>query len=543
MNEVLPSPIRSMKTELMRRQVRDNLMILILFGVLILLQKSISSWHLMNYDLEQQAAALSLPLKPALQFNDRKEALSSLNILRNHDSIVDARVTTPKDFGFAHYSRDSAQYMETPPGLTWRSYTRTFVILDEGEAIGRLTLVRHLDDIYQGLFFYTLIVIAMGLVVWVASLLFAQSVHAKFSASFHHMIVSMQKLQDSPDPVEMENKAKENVAPFEEIHFILQEFQKMTQAISERDQRLVAANSVLEDKVQERTRELKQLQERLVEEAHKAGMADVASSVLHNFGNILSSISIDCSILREMIKGGEQTRSFHKVLEHLNDERILQDILSAPQKTDSLRRLLREMDSQTLDERQKYQEIVDRMNEQLYLMKDLIYYQQNYATGQALFQTVGLKDLLDLAFNIKLSLLKSSEVKCSIDVPENIPVLVQKTKILHVFANLIVNSIDAMRDVDPEQRSIKVWTEREGAHVNIHFRDIGCGIPKEKSTKIFTLGFTTKQTGHGFGLHSSANYMREMNGSLELENPQPDAGAAFVMRVRIAQTTQDKVGA
>lgn len=447
--------------------------------------------------------------------------------------MIQARISTPDDQAFALYAKAPA-FENVTDGLTAMAYTKSFPVLDQGQALGTLTLTRSLSDIYQGLFLYTLLLMTMGLAVWIVSFIFARSVHEKFSASFRHMIKTMKTMQDTPQLARIHEVVPGST--FEEIQFILFEFQRMTHAIFEKDQRLVTANSRLEEKVQERTRELKQLQDRLVEEAHKAGMADVATSVLHNFGNILSSISIDCSILRDMISTEDDALSLEPVLKQLDGERKLLEILQSPQKLESLRRLFKELEKQAQTERLKYQEIVGRMNEQLYLMKDLIYQQQNYATGQALYQAVGLRDILEQAFHIKHSILHARDIKWSVDVPQDTPVLVQKTKFLHVFANLIVNAMDAMKEVPGPSRRIEVHTEVDLTEARIHFRDFGPGIPKVQWTRIFTLGFTTKSNGHGFGLHSSANYMREMQGNLELGDPQPSIGAGFVVRLKRVPT-------
>jgi signal transduction histidine kinase len=47
--------------------------------------------------------------------------------------------------------------------------------------------------------------------------------------------------------------------------------------------------------------------------------------------------------------------------------------------------------------------------------------------------------------------------------------------------------------------------------------------------KIFTQGFTTKSEGHGFGLHSSANYMQSMGGNIEVDSDGEGKGATFTL--------------
>ena len=61
------------------------------------------------------------------------------------------------------------------------------------------------------------------------------------------------------------------------------------------------ANDELEQRVEERTRELKQAQAQLVDTARAAGMAEVASNVLHNVGNVLTSAVINLETMQQAV--------------------------------------------------------------------------------------------------------------------------------------------------------------------------------------------------------------------------------------------------
>ena len=61
--------------------------------------------------------------------------------------------------------------------------------------------------------------------------------------------------------------------------------------------------------------------------------------------------------------------------------------------------------------------------------------------------------------------------------------------------------------------------------------DNGIGIPKENLTRIFEHGFTTKKTGHGFGLHSTALAANELNGSITAHSEGSGKGAVFTVEL------------
>ena len=79
---------------------------------------------------------------------------------------------------------------------------------------------------------------------------------------------------------------------------------------------------------------------------------------------------------------------------------------------------------------------------------------------------------------------------------------------------------------------LAIEVTRDDEHVWIRVSDTGPGIEEGKLESIFAYGFTTKHNGHGFGLHSCANYMTEMKGRIWAENAKEGRGAVFVLQLR-----------
>ena len=69
--------------------------------------------------------------------------------------------------------------------------------------------------------------------------------------------------------------------------------------------------------------------------------------------------------------------------------------------------------------------------------------------------------------------------------------------------------------------------------MKIELTDNGIGILEENIKKIFNHGFTTKKTGHGYGLHSSAIVAEEMNGKIEVISQGIGKGATFIFQVPV----------
>ena len=87
-----------------------------------------------------------------------------------------------------------------------------------------------------------------------------------------------------------------------------------------------------------------------------------------------------------------------------------------------------------------------------------------------------------------------------------------KHKILQIV-NLMRNAKYACDESVRTDKHITVRIAAEG-RVRVSVIDNGVGIPGENLTQVFSLGFTTRKGGHGFGLHSGALAARELGGSL-----------------------------
>ena len=93
----------------------------------------------------------------------------------------------------------------------------------------------------------------------------------------------------------------------------------------------------------------------------------------------------------------------------------------------------------------------------------------------------------------------------------------------------------AMVDNKILEKKIYIDVVDEEKFVRIDFRNAGPLIPKSISDKFFRSGFTTKQGGHGYGLHSSANYIQEMGGSITFDDHAKSP--CFVIRLKRPETS------
>lgn len=108
--------------------------------------------------------------------------------------------------------------------------------------------------------------------------------------------------------------------------------------------------------------------------------------------------------------------------------------------------------------------------------------------------------------------------------------LVQRFKLIHVLVNLIRNAADAMQRAPEGQRLLTVAVAAgAGTGAIVRITDTGEGIPADRLERLFTLGFTTRSEGHGFGLHACANALHQMGGRILAESEGPGRGARFTL--------------
>lgn len=290
----------------------------------------------------------------------------------------------------------------------------------------------------------------------------------------------------------------------------------------------------LTEKVRARTAELEHAQQQALENAHKAGMAEIASGTIHNIGNILNSVSTSVYALREAVnlkrlEGLEKVNALLKA--HSTDiEHFLYETHKGPQ----LIAYYSELSDQIIDDTQQISIHLERLTRDIKLITDAVSAQQEYASAQIEHdETRDLNSLVNEALALCVNRLEANHVTVTKLIAQSHAVKVHRNKFIHVLLNLVINAIDALQE-SPEPK-INIESRAENDKIIIEITDNGSGITQENLEKIFQYGFTTKKHGHGFGLHACANYMSEMGGRL-WATPH-SSGAKFIIIVRQAPLT------
>ncbi len=293
--------------------------------------------------------------------------------------------------------------------------------------------------------------------------------------------------------------------------------------------------SHLDELVKQRTAELHAAQAEIAENAHKAGMSEIATTVLHNVGNVLNSLKtagyVACetakgSIVSKLLKANELLGSqMHNIDEFIADD----------PKGKKLLRYYLELGEMLNKENAYIVQNLTQILENTESISEIISAQQAYAYSTNSYSEVTpITEIIEHA----LTLNESSYSRHNIIVEKRLgkvpEIPLHKTKTLHIILNLLKNAKEAMTVNRLEDRKLLIDVHVEDPNLILTISDTGHGIAEADLSKIFSFGFTTKPDGHGSGLHSSANYMTEMGGRMWVESAGQGKGAAFTLSFPLA---------
>ncbi|KIQ56351.1 DAHL domain-containing protein [Pseudomonas fluorescens] len=295
---------------------------------------------------------------------------------------------------------------------------------------------------------------------------------------------------------------------------------------------LKTANDELEQRVEERTRQLKDTQSELMDTARQAGMAEIATNVLHNVGNVLNSVNISADLVSRKLRSSKALglgKAMQLVNEHPHD---LGHFLTEDEKGKLLPGYLNQLVDAIAAEQHSLIDELGQLSKSVDHIKDIVSTQQSYAGANSLLEPLVVSELLEDALRMNSGALTRHHVTVIKEYGDVPRIMGDKHRLLLILINLISNAKYAMAGVSNHARNMTLKAAVvDGETLQISVKDEGEGIPEENMTRIFAHGFTTRKDGHGFGLHSCALAAIEMNGRLTAHSEGPGKGATFQLQV------------
>jgi signal transduction histidine kinase len=278
---------------------------------------------------------------------------------------------------------------------------------------------------------------------------------------------------------------------------------------------------------------VEQLHKQLLQTSREAGMAEVATSVLHNVGNVLNSVNVSASLLLDSAKKSKAA-SLAKAVALLNEHTAdLGAFLAADPKGRQFPAFLNLLNEELAREQQRNLAELELLRENIEHVKEIVAMQQNYARVSGVTETIKASEVVEDALRINAGALARHGVAIIREYADEAVLSIEKHKVLQILVNLIRNSKYACDESSRNDKQLRLNISKRGEWVCIAVIDNGVGIPPENLTRIFNYGFTTRKSGHGFGLHSGALAAKELGGSLTAHSDGPGLGAAFVLELPV----------
>jgi PAS domain S-box-containing protein len=284
--------------------------------------------------------------------------------------------------------------------------------------------------------------------------------------------------------------------------------------------------------IKEAEAKLELVHQQLLETSRLAGMAEVATSVLHNVGNVLNSVNVAAGWLKDRVEKSA-TSLFAKVVTLLNEHsEDLGRFLTVDPKGKQVLATLNELSKYLTAERVGMLSEIDQLRQHIEHINNIVAMQQSYAKVSGLVETVKVSDMAETALHLNADELVRRNIRLVRDYDKHLPdITVDKHKVLQILVNLIQNARHAFDESSRENKRLTISINSESDRVRFVIADNGVGITPENMPHIFSHGFTTCKDGHGFGLHSGALVAKELGGSLTVQSDGPGTGATFILEL------------
>ena len=271
--------------------------------------------------------------------------------------------------------------------------------------------------------------------------------------------------------------------------------------------------------------------------SHHAGMAEVATSVLHNVGNVLNSVNVSSHLISEKLRESEVATLGKLSRLFKQHETDLPSFLTTDPKGKLVPGFIIQLADHLQAENALLQQEQDQLTRHVGHINEIVAMQQNYARVSGFREQVSITSLMDDAIQINLAGLSRHGVQVIRQYSDVPPATMDKHKALQILVNLVNNAKYALDASGHKDKRLTVGIGmKDGKRLKITVSDNGMGIPPANLTKIFSHGFTTRKGGHGFGLHSGANAAKEMGGQLSVHSEGPGKGATFTLDLPLVGT-------
>ena len=271
-----------------------------------------------------------------------------------------------------------------------------------------------------------------------------------------------------------------------------------------------------------------------VRNARAAGMAEVASGVLHNVGNALNSVNVSVSMISERLRGSKLAGLAKATALIKTNSAALGTFFTenaqGKRLPDYFEKLVVQLGQ---DEKAMINELTGLQAGVAHITAIVSAQQTLAKSGKAVETTERTTPQAIVEEALALALLEPAREALSVvtrfePAP---PLQLDRHRLIQILVNLIRNASQAMEQKPRAGRTLTLSTSTHEGKLRFEVRDTGVGISPETRVKLFSHGFTTRSEGHGFGMHASACTAMEMHGTLGCHSDGVGHGATFTVEI------------
>ncbi|HWD21194.1 MAG TPA: ATP-binding protein [Verrucomicrobiae bacterium] len=291
--------------------------------------------------------------------------------------------------------------------------------------------------------------------------------------------------------------------------------------------------SSLEMEIEERKRveaEVERIHKELLLTSRQAGMAEVASSVLHNVGNVLNSANVSGELISRELHNSKAADVARLARLLAQQGPALIPFLTEDERGRRLPAYLTALGENLAGERARLASEVKSLNDNISHIKAIVARQQDYAKIAGVLESISLADIVSDALVMLRAGMERHGIQVVADFQDGPVMIIDRHKVLQIVFNLLQNASQACEAGGrPDKRVVVAIRLAAPDRVSIRVADNGVGIPKENLARIFSQGFSTRKGGHGIGLHSSILMAQEMGAMLVAHSEGLGHGAVFTL--------------
>ena len=276
----------------------------------------------------------------------------------------------------------------------------------------------------------------------------------------------------------------------DEVGVFTEAFNQMLSQIETQDSQLQRAQQTLENQVKALQREIADRQRaehqladahtQLVETSRQAGMAEVATGVLHNVGNVLNSVNVSATLVSDRVrqsKAENLSKAAALLREHADH---LEEFFAKDPRARLLLDYLPNLGAHLNEERAEMLTELELLTKNLDHIKDIVAMQQSYAKVSGMIEPVSVASLAEDALQIHEAALTRHDINVVREYADVPLVAADKHKILQMLVNLIRNAKYAMDEQAPPEKRLVISIGMPGSGcVRVQVKDNGVGIAPE----------------------------------------------------------------